>query len=65
MGKFLLLLLALILLVPRLLRLLVPRSPSPRGEQQKRQPRQDPEVLKDLTQQDISDADYEEIPPEE
>jgi hypothetical protein len=65
MGKFLLFLLAILILIPRLMRLLVPRRPP--ADDQARRPREtrQEDRLRDLTRQDISDADYEEIPPEE
>jgi hypothetical protein len=79
MLKYLFLLLAAFWLIPRLMRwLLLPASASRRGNDARRKSarRPDPgrpedgrpessERLRDLTQQDISDADYEEIPPEE
>jgi len=64
MLRFLILILAGLWLLPRLLRLL--RSGSDQRRPQVRpadSPTRD-ERLRDLTRQDISDADFEEIPPE-
>ena len=65
--RFLLFLLAGLLIIPRLLRLLAPRRPEPQSRPRRADPKQperhDP--LQDLTRQDITDVDYEEIPPEE
>ena len=65
MAKFLLFLLAILLLIPRLMRLLVPRRPRGADPGRRTGPEQRDERLRDLTRQDISDADYEEIPPED
>ncbi len=71
MLRYLVLLLAALWVIPRVFRLLgsgaartggrrsrpgpvQPEAPSPRDER-----------LKDLTQQDIADAEFEEIPPDE
>ncbi len=76
--RLLLLILAALWLIPRLLRLLLPRGTGehrtgagrfrrdrrPGGGQADSRPER-PDRLRDLTQQDISDADYEEIPPED
>ncbi|HOX26337.1 MAG TPA: hypothetical protein PLL30_07105 [Candidatus Krumholzibacteria bacterium] len=64
MFKFLVLLLAVLWFLPRLLRLLGTRDGDRRQEirAQRRTPRDD--RLQDLNRQDISDADFEEIPPE-
>ena len=66
MLRFLLLLLAGLWFVPRLLRLLGAAKAGPRqsdrttqGSPQARDP------LRNLSQQDISDAEFEEIPPQE
>jgi hypothetical protein len=65
MAKFLLFLLAVLILIPRLMRLLVTRRP-PSGDRTRRTgPTRADDRLRDLTRQDISDADYEEIPEEE
>jgi hypothetical protein len=73
--RLLLLILAALWLVPRILRLLgpgrrgEPRDPLGRFRRRRSRPRtgapERPDHLRDLTQQDISDADYEEIPPED
>jgi len=76
MLRILLFILAGLWLIPRLMRLFLPRRPAePRvGRGARRRDRRDPapdgapdppDRLRDLTQQDISDADFEEIPPED
>jgi hypothetical protein len=65
MLKFLFILFTGLLVIPRLLRLLA--SGSRRGVERPPEPRPSspPDSLSELTRQDISDADYEELPPEE
>ena len=69
MLKFLFLLFVGLLVIPRLLGALIPRRT--KSTRTKSRPdsrpggKQDPDDLRDLTRQDITDADYEDIPPEE
>jgi hypothetical protein len=65
MLRFLIILFAGLLIIPRLVRLLSTRKPAERPSSRAESPPAADDPLRDLTQQDISDADYEEIPPED
>ncbi len=66
MLRTILLILAGLWILPRLVRLLTAgRPPRPRARDASPGSPEPPSHLQDLTRQDISDAEFEEIPPEE
>lgn len=68
MLRTLFLTLAFFGLVRLVIRLILPRSKASRKARRSTssaEPTQQTDSLRDLTQQEISDADFEEIPPEE
>ena len=64
MLRFLVFLFASLVVIPRLLRLLAPSGRQAPERPSAPRPASPPDSLSDLTSQDISDADYEELPPE-